>query len=64
MRDAGFLLMALGASSLLMKALNRHPVVMGLFGPYELPVAIACVVVGPLLFALSFRKKRDVPKAP
>ncbi len=63
MRNAGFLLVALGASSLLFKSLGRQSLVMSVFGPYEQAAAIGFLAAGAVVFALSFRKKKDAPKA-
>jgi hypothetical protein len=64
MRDIGLLLMALGASSLILRTMGRQPMVMSILGAYERPAAIAFLVIGAGLLALSFRKKKkDAPKA-
>jgi hypothetical protein len=62
MRTAGFALLLLGASSFAFKMLNppRQSLIMSVFGPYEQHAAIGCLAAGALLFALSFRKKKDV----
>lgn len=64
MRDIGLLLLALGASSLILRMLGRQPMVMSVLGAYERPAAISFLVIGAGLLALSFRKKKkDAPKA-
>ena len=61
MRDIGFVLFALGAGSLILRAFGRHPMVMSVFGPHERTAAIAFLVVGAVVFAVGFRKKKAVP---
>lgn len=59
MRTAGFALLLLGASSFLFPLIGRQSMIMSQLGEYEKPGAIASLAVGALLFALSFRKKKE-----
>ena len=65
MRNGGVLLLALGASSFVFRAMTppRQSLIMSVFGPYEQPAAIAFLAIGAVLLALSFRKKKDAPKS-
>jgi hypothetical protein len=62
MRSAGILLLGLGATSFLFPLIGRRSMIMGVFGPYENYAAIAALVAGAVVFALSFRKPKPAPK--
>jgi len=64
LRNIGFVLLLLGASSFLWPMIQegKRSRIMVLFGEYERPVAIASLVAGAVLFGLSFRKKKDEEK--
>ena len=59
------LLMALGASSLILRTMGRQPMVMSILGAYERPAAIAFLGIGVALLAYGFwkKKKKEAPKA-
>ena len=54
MRTGGFTLLLLGASSFLFPMIGRRSMIMSVFGEYEKPAAIASLVIGALLFGISF----------
>jgi len=56
MRTAAVVLLGLGATSFLFPLIGRRSLVMGFFGPHEKAAAIAGLVLGAILLALSFRK--------
>lgn len=62
MRTAGFTLLLLGASSFLFPLIHRRSMIMSVFGEHERVAAIASIVVGVILFGVSFRKKKDATK--
>jgi len=62
MRTGGFTLLLLGATSFLFPMIGRRSMIMSVFGEYEKPAAIAALVVGAVLFGLSFLKKKKDEK--
>ncbi len=62
MRTAGYFLLILGAGSFLLPLVHWHPMIMAQFGAYEKHAAITALVLGAVLFGLSFRKKKDEKK--
>ncbi|HZE97800.1 MAG TPA: hypothetical protein VE981_12295 [Planctomycetota bacterium] len=62
MRTAGFTLLLLGATSFIFPMIGRRSMIMGVFGEHERIAAIASLAVGALVFALSFRKKKEEKK--
>jgi hypothetical protein len=58
MRTAGYFLLILGAGSFLLPLVGWHPMIMSSFGRYEKHAAISAIVLGALLFGLSFLKKK------
>ncbi len=63
LRNVGFLLLLLGASSFVFPLLNLRSRIMSAFGEHERIAAIACLAVGAILFGLSFRGSKE-DKAP
>ena len=61
-RNVGFVLLLLGASSFIFPMLNLRSRIMAAFGEHERIAAIASLAVGAVLFALSFRKKKEEEK--
>ncbi len=64
MRTGGFTLLLLGATSFLFPMIGRRSMIMSVFGEYEKPVAIASLVIGAVLFGVSFvvGKKKEEKK--
>jgi len=64
LRNIGFILILLGLSSFLWPILSggSRRGVMAYFGEHEKTAAIASLAVGGVIFALSFRKKKDPEK--
>lgn len=64
LRNIGFILVLLGASSFLWPMISggSRRGIMAYFGEYEKAAAIASLAVGGVIFALSFRKKKDAEK--
>ena len=58
LRNVGFLLLILGGSSFIFPMMGWRSRVMSLFGEHERTAAIASIVVGAVVFGLSFRKKK------
>ena len=61
-RNVGFILLLLGGSSFLFPLFGWKSRIMSLFGEHERIAAIASLAVGAVLFALSFRRKKDEDK--
>jgi hypothetical protein len=61
-RNIGFLLLLLGGSSFIFPMLGLRSRIMSAFGEHERIAAIAALAVGGVLFALSFRKKKEEKK--
>ena len=61
-RNVGFVLVLLGASSFVFPMFGWRSRIMSSFGEHERIAAIASLVVGGVLFALSFRKKKEEKK--
>jgi len=61
-RNIGFVLLLLGASSFVFPMFGWRSKIMSTFGEHERIAAIASLVVGGVLFALSFRKKKEEKK--
>lgn len=59
MRHTGFFLLFIGASHWILPLFSMRNRFLILFGEHQLYAAIAALVVGGLLFALSFRKKEE-----
>jgi len=64
LRNVGFVLLLLGASSFIWPLISdgRRRGLMSFFGEHERTAAIASIVVGAVVFGLSFRKKKDEEK--
>jgi len=64
LRNIGFVLALLGASSFIWPLLSegRRRGLMAFFGEHEQKAAIASLVVGGVIFGLSFRKKKEEEK--
>jgi len=62
MRTAGYFLLILGAGSFILPKVGWKPMIMSAFGEYQTHAAIAALVLGAVLFALSFRKKKEEKK--
>jgi hypothetical protein len=62
LRNIGFLLLLLGGSSFIFPMMGLRSRIMSAFGEQERIAAIAALVVGGVLFALSFRKKKEEKK--
>lgn len=58
LRNIGFLLLLLGASSFLFPLFGWRSRIMSTFGEHERIAAIASLAVGAILFGLSFRKTK------
>ena len=61
-RNIGFVLLLLGASSFVFPMFGWRSRIMSSFGEHERIAAIASIAVGAVLFALSFRKKKEEKK--
>jgi len=61
-RNIGFVLVLLGASSFIFPMFGWRSKIMSTFGEHERIAAIASLVVGGVLFALSFRKQKEEKK--
>jgi hypothetical protein len=57
MRSWGIVLAVIGVSHWILPQLGLQHAIFRLFHPYELPAAVGLIVVGAVLFGLSFRKK-------
>ncbi len=64
LRNIGFLLLLLGASSFIFPLLNLRSRIMSAFGEHEKIAAIACLAVGAILFGLSFRRAKEDKTSP
>ena len=62
LRNIGFFLLLIGASHWLFPLFNARNRFLALFGEHQLYAAIAALAVGGVLFALSFRKKKEEKK--
>jgi hypothetical protein len=62
LRNIGFLLLLLGGSSFIFPMMGLRSRIMSAFGENERIAAIAALAVGAILFALSFRKKKEEKK--
>ena len=62
LRNIGFLLLLLGGSSFIFPMMGLRSRIMSAFGEQERIAAIAALAVGGVLFALSFRKKKEEKK--
>ena len=62
LRNVGFLLLLLGASSFLFPLIGLNSRIMVLFGEHQKVAAIAFIAVGAVLFGLSFRKSKEEKK--
>jgi len=61
LRNVGFLLLLLGASTFVFPLINMRSRIMSLFGEHEKLVAAIFLGAGAVVFAMSFRGKRDKP---
>lgn len=59
MKSVGFFLVLLGASSFVFPMMNRRSMILSVFGEHEQIAAIASIVAGVVVLALSFRKKKE-----
>ena len=64
LRNIGFLLLLLGASTFVFPLFNMTSRIMRLFGDQEKIAAIAALAVGAVLFGLSFRGTKGEEKKP
>lgn len=62
LRNVGFLLLLLGASSFLFPLIGLNSRIMVLFGEHQKVASIAFLAVGAVLFGLSFRKTKEEKK--
>ena len=64
LRNVGFVLLLLGASSFIWPMISegRRRGIMSFFGEHERAAAIASIAVGAAVFGLSFRKKKEEEK--
>jgi len=63
LRDVGFVLLLLGASSFIWPMIREgRRGILSFFGEHEKTAAIASIVVGAVVFGLSFRKKKGDEK--
>jgi len=62
LRNIGFLLVLLGASSFLFPLIGLNSRIMVLFGEHQKVASIAFLSVGAVLFWLSFRKPKEEKK--
>jgi hypothetical protein len=62
LRNIGFFLLLLGASTFVFPLMNKRSMIMGSFGEYEKTAAYVALGVGAVVFGLSFRKKKDEEK--
>jgi hypothetical protein len=62
LRNVGFLLLLLGASSFLFPLIGMNSRIMVLFGEHQKIAAIAFLAVGGALFGLSFVRKKEEAK--
>lgn len=62
LRNVGFVLVLLGASSFIWPMMGGRSRIMSVFGEHERAAAIASLGVGAVLFGLSFRKKKEEEK--
>lgn len=62
LRNVGFVLLLLGASSFVFPLIGFRSRIMSLFEQHERIAAIAALVVGAVLFGLSFRGKKEEKK--
>jgi hypothetical protein len=62
LRNVGFVLVLLGASTFVLPLIKMSSRIMRLFGEHERVAAIACLAVGAVLFGLSFRKQKEEEK--
>jgi hypothetical protein len=63
LRNAGFFLLLLGASSFVFPLFGLRSRIMSILGEHEKIAAIVSLGLGALLFGLSFRKKKEKEKA-
>jgi hypothetical protein len=63
-RNAGFFLLILGASSFIFPLLHWRSRIMSIFGEHEKIAAIVALALGAVLFGLSFRKKKEEKNTP
>jgi hypothetical protein len=61
-RNIGFVLLLIGASHYVFPLINMRSRILSLFGEQQQVAAIAALAVGAVLFALSFRKKKEEKK--
>ena len=62
LRNIGFFLLLLGASTFIFPLMNKRSWIMGSFGEHEKIAAFVALGVGAVVFALSFRKKKEEAK--
>jgi hypothetical protein len=63
LRDAGFVLLLLGASSFIWPMIREgRRGILSFFGEHERTAATASIAVGAVVFGLSFRKKKGEEK--
>jgi hypothetical protein len=62
MKTVGFFLIAAGASSYILHAMDQQSRIMGFFGEYEKYAAPAAIAVGVILLILGLRKKKKDDK--
>jgi len=62
LRNVGFVLLLLGASSFIWPLMGGRSRIMSVFGDHERTAAIASLVVGAVVFGLSFRKQKGEGK--
>jgi hypothetical protein len=62
LRNIGFFLLLLGASTFLFPLMGKRSLIMMNFGEYEKIAAWVALGLGAVLFGLSFRKKKEEKK--
>jgi len=64
LRNIGFMLVLLGASSFIWPMISdgHRRGIMSFFGEHERVAAIVSIAVGAVVFGLSFRKKKEEKK--
>jgi hypothetical protein len=64
LRNIGFFLLLLGASTFFFPLIHKKSMIMSMFGEQEQLAAFIALGVGAVVFALSFRKKKEEKNSP
>jgi len=62
MKTVGFFMVAAGASSYILHAMNMQSMIMGVFGEYEKFAAPGAIAAGVIVLILGLRKKKKDDK--